>query len=149
MLDYNNGIDVGVEEPLIKDENCYILTLSAFYGWIFARFPIDKSQINIENVKQNAMMLQKSILSTLSIIFYWGLFDSITNIDQRYNNIIGVFWHYSSTQITVMYFNTKLFSFESMFVITMSNPFYVFNFKNYNSTLIYAFGAENLYMSNR
>ena len=67
MVDYSNGIDVGISDPIIYKQYWYFLMESVSNGCMFSSIPIVKSQIDAQLLKKNIYMLQ--------------LFDSIKNID--------------------------------------------------------------------
>ena len=90
MIDYINGIDFAVTNPLMIGENVYILTKSMFNGYLFTKIPIINNDIDIEVIKQNSYLWQRSNLSNLTAQFYWSIFHNSDNIDETYNNIIGL-----------------------------------------------------------
>ena len=90
MIDYSNGIDYAVTNPLMIGEDLFILTKSPFNGYLFTKIPIIKNDIDIEVIKQNSYLWQRSNLSNLTAHFYWEIFHNSDNIDEKYNDIIGL-----------------------------------------------------------
>ena len=141
MIDYKNGIDIELSYPIIYNSYWYILSASISNGNLFTFFPIDKNSIQLQSIKDRSFMLMQSQSSNMAVQFYWSLFQSLTNLDNKFNSLIGVIWQNSSSQITVMYFNTTSSAFESTYAINFNSVFYIWYFGNYNTTLLYVWGV--------
>ena len=54
MIDYGNGIDISICQPIIYQESIYILSYTTYHGYLFSYFPIEKSRIDIQKIKEHS-----------------------------------------------------------------------------------------------
>ena len=90
MIDYNNGIDIEISHPIVYGTSCYILSLSVSNGILFSKIPTDKSEINIQEIKNQSYLLKQSSSSVLGVLFYCFMFQDLNNLDESYNDLIGM-----------------------------------------------------------
>ena len=142
MIDYNNGVDIQMIYPIIYNSNWYALIASIFNGNLFTSIPIDANNISADIIKNRTFLLGQSLSTVVTVQFYCGLYQSSNNLDEKYNDLIGIFWQVSSTKIAISYFNTTSFSFQSTFTANLDSTLYVLNYKSYNTTLVYIWGGH-------
>ena len=140
MIDYANGIDA-TTNSLIISEVCYILVFTVFDGFIFTNFPIERSQIDIEIMKQSSFRLENPLYYTSLSNFYWSYLHSVNNLDNKYNSILMIVCQTQENQSKIMNFNLTESMFKSTTLIDFNISFFPSVFIAYNSTLIYVWGG--------
>ena len=85
MVDYMNGIDMAMYPPVIYKSHWYSLTPSVSYGNLFISFSIDKNLIDLEEIKSRSFILKPGMLLSSLTHFNFVLFQSISNLDEKYN----------------------------------------------------------------
>ena len=142
MVDYMKGIDIAIHQPVIYKSHWYSLTPSISNGNLFISFSIDKNTIDLDVIKSSSFLLKPSIVLSNLTQFNFALFQSTSNLDEKYNDLIGVIWQPSYTQINIVYFNSTASTFESTLSVAINKGFYISYFVNYNTTLIYVWGGS-------
>ena len=140
MIDFANGVDA-LQNALIINDVCYILVFSVFNGYIFTNFPIERSQIDIEIMKQNSLRLEDSFYSTSLSFYYWTYLHNDNNFNSDYNSILMIVCQTKENQSKIMNFNLTESMFKSTTVIDFNISFFPSVFVPYNSTLIYVWGG--------
>ena len=140
MVDYNNGIDITMYPPVIYKSHWYSLIPSISNGNLFISFSIDKNMIDLQEIKSNSILFKPSMILSSLILFNYALFQSESNLYEKYNDWIGVIWQPSNIQINIAYFNSKTSTFDSTLRVILNKGFYISYFVNYNTTLIYVWG---------
>ena len=141
MIDYNNGIDIEISHPIVYGTSCYILSLSVSNGILFSKIPTDKSEINIQEIKNQSYLLKQSSSSVLGVLFYCFMFQDLNNLDESYNDLIGMIWQNSKTQVSSIYYNATSSTFDLAMLFSFNYPYYIHFFNAYNTTLIYVYGG--------
>ena len=142
MVDYNNGIDITIYPPVIYKSHWYSLIPSISNGNLFISFSIDKNMIDLQEIKSNSILFKPSMIFSSLILFNFALFQSVSNLDEKYNDLIGIIWQSSNIQIDIAYFNSTTSIFESTLNVILNKGFYIWYFVNYNTTLIYVWGES-------
>ena len=146
MVDYMGGFDMTIYPPIIYKSHGYSLTPSISNGNLFIKFSIDKNMIDLGEIKSSSFLLLEPIILLTSLTqFNFALFQSISNLDEKYNDLIGIIWQSSYVQIYITYFNSTTSTFESTLSVILNKIFYISNTVNYNTTLIYAWGGSQKY----
>ena len=140
MIDYGNGIDIPIFNPIVYQEIWYFLSFTTYNGYLFSYFPINESQIDIEKIKEHSYLLKSAKVSKLSIQLYWFMLQNLNNLDEKFNKFICILWGMSDTQIAIMQFNTTNYSFERTPKFTTDSSFYISGLYFYNSTFAYIWG---------
>ena len=120
MIDYENGMDLELRNPIIYNSYWYCLYLNLFSGFLFTFFPIDKNSIQLQSIKDNSFMLMQFQFLNSEKQSFWSLFQSLINLDYKYNSLIGIIWQNSTSHIAVMYFNTASSAFDSTYAINFN-----------------------------
>ena len=137
MIDYGNGVDIPLSTPIIYKEIWYILSFTTYQGYLFTYFPINKSQIDIQKIKEHSHLLSSMKILKFSVQFYWTFSYSSDNLDAFFGDFIGILCRLDYTQMAIMHFNSASSSFEVTLKMTTNSHFYIFFFNFYNSTLVY------------
>ena len=140
MIDYAIGIDAAAKSLIINDV-CYILLFTAFKGYIFTKFPIERSQIDIEIIKQSSFRLENPLYYTSLSNYYWDFLHKVNNLDSDYNSILMIVCQTQENQSKIMNFNLTESMFKYTTVIDFNISFFPSVFIAYNSTLIYVWGG--------
>ena len=142
MVDYMGGLDMTICPPIIYKSHGYSLTPSISNGNLFIIFSIDKNMIDLEQIKSSSFLLKPIIVLSSLAQFNFALFQSISNLDEKYNDLIGIVWQSSYVQIYITYFNSTTSTFESTLNVILNKIFYISYIINYNTTLIYTWGGS-------
>ena len=86
MVDYMNGIDIPIYSSVIYKSYWYSLTPSISNGNLFISFSIDKNMIDLGKIKSSSLLLKPSIVLWSLAQFNFALFQSISNLDEKYND---------------------------------------------------------------
>ena len=149
MIDYGNGLEISISTPIIYRENWYILSFTTYQGYLFTYFPINKSQIEIQKIKEHSYLLRRSQISKISVQLYWTTSYSSNNLDEKFNDFICILWRVNDRETAIMHFNITKSSFEITSKFNTNSTFSIASLSFYNSTLAYWWGKEqqiNLFM---
>ena len=131
-----------ISVPIIYRENWFILSFTTYQGYLFTYFPINKSQIDIQKIKEHSYLLRRSQISKMSVQIYWTTPYVSNNLDEIFKNFICILWRVNDKQTAVMHFNITKSSFELTSKFDTNSSFSITDFIFYNSTLVYLWVKE-------